>query len=225
MPYFVMAAGIEVGKMEKRSDRLGMVRHDIKNSASVIENSLVLLENVVITKGSKDDKKVLAILRRHIRKIGELSDEIQMERKRGLFRNAAAYPAKGKKSGLDQRRIMVVDDNKDYAFTLKKFFEERGYDVVCANSARECISKLDNCEPKLVLLDIMMPGPVTARDVVDTLRNKKNRRRSKVIYLSAVGIGEKQRRELIKSGFVDDFIKKPVGLGELLRLVEFHLEK
>ncbi len=53
---------------------------------------------------------------------------------------------------------MVVDDNADVVHLMKKFLERRGHEVVGASSGGECLNKLIEVGPDLVVLDIMMPG-------------------------------------------------------------------
>jgi CheY-like chemotaxis protein len=53
---------------------------------------------------------------------------------------------------------MVVDDEQDTRFVVKQVLEKDGHSVVEVESGEECLKKIRERKPDLVLLDIMMPG-------------------------------------------------------------------
>jgi len=58
-------------------------------------------------------------------------------------------------------KIMVVDDEPDQLFSIKKSLEnfDSDYEVIGANGGEQCFELLKNGQiPDLILLDIMMPG-------------------------------------------------------------------
>lgn len=57
-----------------------------------------------------------------------------------------------------QRRILVVDDNRDAADSLALFLELAGHDVAVAYSGAEALRMASNVHPQLLLLDIGMPA-------------------------------------------------------------------
>ena len=54
--------------------------------------------------------------------------------------------------------LLIVDDENVVRDSLGKWFEEEGYSVDTANSAREALLKLPRQRWDLALLDIKMPG-------------------------------------------------------------------
>ena len=75
---------------------------------------------------------------------------------------------------------MVVDDEYEVADIVKKMLESEGYHVVIANGGAECLEKLEETTPDLILLDIMMPG----MDGWETLKNIKTNADTKDIPVS-----------------------------------------
>ena len=75
---------------------------------------------------------------------------------------------------------MVVDDEYEVADIVKKMLESEGHHVVVANSGEECLEKLEETTPDLILLDIMMPG----MDGWETLKNIKTNTDTKDIPVS-----------------------------------------
>ena len=57
-------------------------------------------------------------------------------------------------------RILVVDDNEDMTFSIKKMLEkmDKDYSVTCAHNADEAFTFAKKDEYDLIILDIMMPG-------------------------------------------------------------------
>jgi CheY-like chemotaxis protein len=55
-------------------------------------------------------------------------------------------------------RILVVDDEIEVCNVLKEFFDSKGYETHIALSGRAALSKVKAVKPRIVLLDIIMPG-------------------------------------------------------------------
>lgn len=56
-----------------------------------------------------------------------------------------------------EKVILVVDDEKPIADILQFNLEKEGYKVVCAYDGNEALEKVEEVEPDLILLDIMLP--------------------------------------------------------------------
>ena len=54
-------------------------------------------------------------------------------------------------------RILVVDDEPDFVFMIKRILELNGYLVLTAEDGSEGLKKTLKEKPDLILLDIMMP--------------------------------------------------------------------
>ena len=114
------------------------------------------------------------------------------------------------------KTILVVDDEPDVRETVKIILERRGYKVITAIDGDDCLKKLKQGHPDLILLDIMMPGtPVT--DVVKKIKDIK------IAYMSVVRISEARKDGLCKQDNVIDFIQKPFDVGDLIGRVELIL--
>ena len=55
------------------------------------------------------------------------------------------------------KKILVVDDDRDYLLAVTLTLEAESYDVASAASASEAAQKLQKCRPDLILLDVKMP--------------------------------------------------------------------
>ncbi len=110
------------------------------------------------------------------------------------------------------KTIMIVDDEPDVRATVKTVLEKNKYNVVTAVNGDDCLKKLKQVKPDLILLDIMMPG-MLVRDVVNKIENIK------IVYLSVVRTSEAEKEDLLMSEKVVGFIQKPFDIDELVKKV------
>jgi len=59
---------------------------------------------------------------------------------------------------LSDTKILIVDDDELTRQVLSSYFENEGYDVLCATTAEEAEELLELGTVDLILLDIRMPG-------------------------------------------------------------------
>jgi two-component system alkaline phosphatase synthesis response regulator PhoP len=117
--------------------------------------------------------------------------------------------------------ILVVDDNHDNVEILRAFLESRGYRVASAADGKSALAKLDEVHPRLVLLDVMMPG-MDGWQVCRTIKNHPDYGGTKVVMVTAKGDFQ-DKFEGMRSG-ADDYVVKPVDLSELEEKVKRNLE-
>ena len=117
--------------------------------------------------------------------------------------------------------ILVVDDSTTNIVLLEAVFDDRGYTIETAFSAKEAFSIIDKHTPAIILLDLLMPK-INGFDFLRQLRKKKTTKNTPVIIVSAVTEEENIKR-IMDMGAVD-FIKKPIDLDYLVEKVESILE-
>ena len=86
----------------------------------------------------------------------------------------------------DPRRILVVDDEIYILHILEFSLSMEGYEVVTASDGNEAVKKLAECNPDMVVLDVMMPG-LDGFAVCREIRAGESSRAIPVILLSAKG--------------------------------------
>jgi len=119
-----------------------------------------------------------------------------------------------------QETILVVDDNRDNVEILTVFLESRGYRVASARDGKTALAKLEEVNPALVLLDVMMPG-MDGWQVCRTIKRHPEFGAVRVVMVTAKG-GYEDKFEGMRSG-ADDYVVKPVDLGELEKKVQRNL--
>jgi CheY-like chemotaxis protein len=124
-------------------------------------------------------------------------------------------------------RILIVDDDADFAESTKTVLESKPYEVIVAVNGNEGLRKAREEKPDLILLDIIMPveDGFTAAE-----HFKKDPELAKIPVLmltsyamkgSGTGIPRSRGYELE----AEDYIDKPVSPKDLLAIVEKHLKK
>lgn len=59
---------------------------------------------------------------------------------------------------MAEKKILVVDDEKPIADIVKFNLNKEGFDVYCAYDGDEALQLVEEVQPDLILLDIMLPG-------------------------------------------------------------------
>lgn len=115
----------------------------------------------------------------------------------------------------DQPRILVVDDTPQNIRLLEAILAPRGYSIRGVESGQEALSLLEEAQPDLVLLDVVMPG-MDGYEVCQHIRADARWRTLPVVMITASG--NEQKIKAIEAG-ADDFITKPLDQQELLARV------
>ena len=112
-------------------------------------------------------------------------------------------------------KILIVDDEPNILLSLEFLFKKEGYRVFIARDGEEALGIIDDMDPELVILDIMMPK-VDGYEVCRYL--KKNHLDTKVIFLTA-----KSKQQDIEKGMnlgADLYLTKPFSTKELVNKVK-----
>ena len=68
-------------------------------------------------------------------------------------------------------KIVIVDDNTDYLFTMKTFLSRNGFEVETAADGESGIELIKKQQPDLVILDVMMETIFSGFEVCRQIRN------------------------------------------------------
>ena len=117
------------------------------------------------------------------------------------------------------RTLLVVEDERPLAETLRFNLEMEGYRVRTAEDGLEGLSMARALQPDLVLLDLMLPR----MDGLDVLRGIRETSQAPVLLLTA-RTSEADRVRGLDLG-ADDYITKPFSLAELKARVRVHLRR
>ncbi|WP_207428393.1 HAMP domain-containing protein [Pedobacter sp. SYSU D00535] len=124
---------------------------------------------------------------------------------------------------LDDKKVLIVDDDVRNLFALTAAFERSRLQVVTAESGREALEILnENKDIDIVLMDIMMPE-MDGYETIQWIRKEPKNKQLPIIAVTAKAmIGDRQK--CIASG-ASDYITKPVKTDQLLSLMRVWLYK
>jgi len=114
-------------------------------------------------------------------------------------------------------RVLVVEDNRDAAETLRDVLEMQGYEVALALTGLIALDKARQWKPDVVLCDIGLPG-MDGYEVARALRGdpELNPRR----LIAVTGYGEDEHRKRAQEAGFDQHMLKPVDPDALHRLLQ-----
>lgn len=118
-----------------------------------------------------------------------------------------------------EKRILVVDDEKDICEILQFNLEKEGYIVDVAYSAEEALDILTDAH-NLIILDVMMSG-MSGFKMAENLRKNKNA--VPIIFLTAKNAEKDMLIGFSMGG--DDYVSKPFSIRELLARVKAVLKR
>jgi DNA-binding response OmpR family regulator len=116
-------------------------------------------------------------------------------------------------------RILVVDDELGYVWTMRVNLEARGYEVLVARDGQAAVELAVREEPDLIILDIKMPG-LDGYEVCQRIREFST---SPIIMLTAMAEDADKIKGLDMGA--DDYVTKPFSVDELLARVRAALRR
>ena len=117
------------------------------------------------------------------------------------------------------KKILVIDDDKNICEMLKIYMENEGYEVKTANDGAEGVNYFKMYEPDIVLLDIMLPK----KDGWQVCREIREIAPKPVIMITAKG--DVFDKVLGLELGADDFVVKPFDMKELSARVKAVLRR
>jgi type IV pilus assembly protein PilB len=131
---------------------------------------------------------------------------------------AAASPGAEPPAAVCRRRVLVVDDERDFCYLMKVFLERSGMpiDVDTASSGAEALERVAEQQPDVILLDVMMPE-MDGFEVCRQLRSNVRTAFIPILMLTALDDAPNRTRGYLAG--TDDYIGKPFDRTELLARV------
>jgi DNA-binding response OmpR family regulator len=117
--------------------------------------------------------------------------------------------------------VLVVEDDPKIRELLKIYLTKEGYEVSEAGNGNEAKMKIEELDPCIVILDLMLPE-ISGEDLCRWIREDL-KSMMPIIMLTAKA-SEKKRIQGFKLG-ADDYVVKPFSPGELMGRVEAVLRR
>ena len=125
-------------------------------------------------------------------------------------------------------KIVLVDDNTDYLFTMETFLKRNGFEVLTADDGQKGLDLIRREKPDIVLLDVMMESLFSGFELCKKLRTEAELKHIPIIGISGMGdelgINYKQWPDF-EYFSPDAFLDKPVDKQRLIELIPETIEK
>jgi DNA-binding response OmpR family regulator len=123
---------------------------------------------------------------------------------------------------MNQKKILVVDDEPDLVETVRYPLEMEGYQVLVAYNGEDGLHQARNNGPDLIILDLMLPK-LDGYKVCRLLKFDERYKHIPVLMLTAKT--QEKDKLLGKETGADDYMTKPFDIDKLLERVKFYLSK
>jgi CheY-like chemotaxis protein len=109
-------------------------------------------------------------------------------------------------------KILIADDNVQNCELIDAYLADEGYELAVAYDGQQAMKRVEEFQPDLVLLDIMMPK-LSGYEVCQWM--KSNPRTKDIPVLMVTALNEQGDIEKAVRAGCDDFLTKPVNNLEL----------
>lgn len=127
---------------------------------------------------------------------------------------------------MSKKRILIVDDDPDFASALELLFKNKGYLVDIAGSLDEAKKSIEINVPNLIILDVMMENYDDGFRLCRELKQDEKFRHIPIIIVTAVTEVTGLKFDPKTDGDylpAEEYLQKPIETELLLSLVNKYL--
>jgi len=120
-------------------------------------------------------------------------------------------------------KIMIVDDEEKIRYIVNKMLEDKGHEVMEAESGKECLEIIKDKKPDLILMDVMMPemdGWEAAREIKKDKANEEI-----IISMLTIRSEDEDKIKSLDDASADWHIAKPIKREKLIQTVGWLLKR
>ena len=121
-------------------------------------------------------------------------------------------------TSLENKRILVVDDDQDILSTIQAAFEPTGAVIETTNNGNKAVELAEKNNPDLIILDMMLPGR-SGFLVLEKVKAKKPKN-GKPYIIMITGNQGKRHQMYAESLGANEYFTKPVKLDKLMATAE-----
>jgi len=122
---------------------------------------------------------------------------------------------------MERHGILIVDDNPVNMKLIRVVLAGEGYDVRTAADAGEALNVLNEFHPRLILMDIQLPG-IDGLELTRRLKAAPSTRDIAILGLTAFAM--KGDEERILAAGCDGYIPKPIDTRTLPNYIKGYLQ-
>ena len=123
------------------------------------------------------------------------------------------------------KKILFVDDDRDFLSSQSIYFSTRGYEVLTAEGGEEALKLLEKEVPDIIILDLMMEHFDSGFTLGHQIRKIDRLKNVPMVMLSGVASATGRRFDREEDGLgkwskLDAFLDKPITGKQLLKVIE-----
>jgi two-component system CheB/CheR fusion protein len=115
------------------------------------------------------------------------------------------------------KKVLVVDDNKDFTDALARLLQVAGHQVMVIDHGSKALGALKEFEPDVVMLDLGLPG-INGLTVLHEIRESPLQKQPRVVIVSGYGQESDKQRSLLAGA--DDHLVKPVDFATIEKVLK-----
>ena len=119
---------------------------------------------------------------------------------------------------MADKKILLVDDEKDILVVLRKQLEDKGYEVFTAENGIDALQIASVKEPDIVILDLALPD-MDGSEIAVKLRENEETKHLPVIFLTALRSKQEEHDGGMTIGG-HTVLAKPYDLEEIVERIE-----
>lgn len=123
---------------------------------------------------------------------------------------------------MEQKTILIADDEVDIVETLKFVLETEGFNVITAFDGEEALKSAKEFMPDLMLLDVMMPK-MNGYKVSRLLKFDKKFQNIPILMVTARS--QEEDKLIGEETGADEYITKPFDIMNVVDLINKYLEQ
>ena len=121
-------------------------------------------------------------------------------------------------AALENKRILLVDDDNDILMSMQAAFEPTGAIIDTARDGNKAVELVEKNQPDLVILDMMLPGR-SGFLVLEKIKARKPKN-SKPFVVMITGNQGTRHKQFAETLGVSEYFNKPVKLDKLIATAE-----
>jgi two-component system cell cycle response regulator DivK len=115
------------------------------------------------------------------------------------------------------KQVLYIEDNADNRRLVQKALLSKGYEVILAEDGTTGWEMIQTYNPKVILLDISLPGKMDGLEVAARTKNMVGANQPWIIAVTAsTMVGD--REHFLNNG-CDDYMAKPISVRKLISKV------
>ncbi len=126
----------------------------------------------------------------------------------------------GKKRKGSQYKVAVIEETADNIYSIKFILQSLGYPVAAYSARESYLSRLDEFQPRLVIVDMMIPSGGGYR-VIQSVRREFS---GKLPILAITADAMEGGQEDVRAAGGDDILAKPYTVADLQEKLDRWLE-